>query len=142
MTSAPFPTVGHAFAALDELPISGDLRLGDSHPGIDFDALVRVRRLLPHLWSEPVPLVRIAVTAEGGIVLGWQGSDVQFELTVEPFAVYALRLDTPSKSAEWTRPTIEQTIAESRAALRLPPLAGPVPAEAPLVSRQAMAQTA
>jgi hypothetical protein len=139
MTNAPIPTLGHAFAALDALPIAGQPGLDDAHPGIDFDALGRARRLLPHVWSEQIPFVRIAMTAEGGVVLGWQGPEVQFDLTIEPFAVYALRLDTPSKSAEWTRPTIEQTIAESRAALRLPPLSAPVAGEAPLVSRQVAA---
>jgi len=122
--STPYPTLAHAFAALDSLPIAGSGQITADRPGVDYDALVRVRHLLPHVWSDEAALERIGTTPQGGVTLAWRRAGALFELTVDPFALYACRLDTKSTTRDWTRPTIEQAVADTRAALGLPALGG------------------
>src|SRR5215216_5521433 len=130
--SAPntFPTLAHAMASLDALPIAGSMRITPDQPGVDFDALVRVRNLLPRVWSDGAPLDRIWMTPQGGIAMLWRRPQGTFELTVDPFSLFACRLDTSSKTVDWTRAAMDHAVADVRAALGLPP-APPVPAAAP-----------
>ena len=127
--SAPntFPTLGHAMASLDALPIAGSMRITPDRPGVDFDALVRVRNLLPRVWSDGAPLDRIWMTPQGGIAMLWRRPQGAFELTVDPFSLYACRLDTASKTVDWTRAALDQAVADVRAALGLPPAPPPPP---------------
>ncbi|MFL5579859.1 MAG: hypothetical protein ACJ8AO_05755 [Gemmatimonadaceae bacterium] len=132
MTDArPFPTLPHAMAALDELPIAADATEGGVPTGVDYDALVRARRILPYLWPEGAGdpgslLERVVMTPQGGVGLQWARGDSRFELTIDPFALYAFRLDTASTTREWTRATIEQAVADARSTLGLPALTTPV----------------
>jgi hypothetical protein len=121
---SPYPTVAHAFAALDELPIAGSGRIDADQPGVDFDALGRARRLLPHVWTDDAALERVNVTLQGGMVFVWRRPGMLLELMIDPYALYSLRLDTSSTTRDWTRPTLEQTVADVRQVLGLPPLAG------------------
>ena len=119
---SPYPTLAHAFAALDELPIAGSGRINADQPGVDFDALGRARRLLPHVWADDAPLERISVTLQGGMTFLWRRPGTLLELMIDPYALYSLRLDTSSTTRDWTRPTLEQTVADVRQVLGLPPL--------------------
>ena len=132
-----YPTLAHAFAALDELPIAGSSQIRADQPGVDFDALGRARRLLPHVWSDEAVLERIGVTPQGGMVFVWRRPGTLLELMIDPYALYSCRLDTSSTTRDWTRPTLEQTVADIRSALGLPPLpsAAPPAAGAPQVAR-------
>src|SRR5215208_674921 len=116
-----FPTLAHAMASLDALPIAGSMMITASNPGVDFDALVRVRTLLPRVWSDAAPLERLTPTPQGGISLLWRRPQGVFELTVDPLSLYACRLDTTSKTVDWTRAGLEQAVADARNALGLPP---------------------
>lgn len=118
--STPYPTLGHAFAALDALPIAGALYIAPDQPGVDFDALVRARRMLPHVWSDAAPADRIAVTPQGGVAVRWRRGDSALEMIVDPYALVSFRMDTPSRTTEWTRATIDLAIADVRHALGLP----------------------
>jgi hypothetical protein len=120
--SKPYPTLAHAFAALDSLPIAGAAQITADRPGVDYDALVRVRHLLPHVWSDEAVLERIGMTPQGGVTFLWRRPGAQLELTVDPFALYACRVDTKSTTRDWVRPTLEQVVADVRAALGLPAL--------------------
>ena len=131
-----FPTLPHAMAALDELPIAADTPDGVGEAtGVDYDALIRARHLLPYLWPQAGAdpgnrLERVAMTPQGGVGLQWVRGDSRFELTVDPFALYSFRLDTASTTREWTRATIEQAVADARSTLGLPALTTPVQAPA------------
>lgn len=138
----PFPTLAHAMAALDELPIAGSMHVAEERAGVDYDALVRARRVLPYLWPEGdagalVRLDRVATTPQGGIAFAWARAGARFEVTVDPFALYAFRLDTSSTTREWTRAGIEQAVADARSALGLPALA--TPAQAPSLGAASVA---
>ena len=121
-----FPTLAHAMAALDALPIAGSMSITAEHPGVDFDALVRVRQLLPRVWGDGAPLERVGVTPQGGVALLWRRPDGVVELTVDPFSLFACRVDTTSRTVDWTRAALDQAVADVRAALGLPP-APPAP---------------
>src|SRR5512144_2318606 len=105
MNDSPFPTLAHALAALDALPIAGAMQISPAHPGADFDALARVRRILPNVWSEQVSLEAIDVTPQGGVTFRWRRADAVLEVIVDPYALISFHLDTKSKVAEWTRAT-------------------------------------
>lgn len=117
-----YPTLAHAFAALDALPIAGSLYISPDHPGVDFDALVRARRMLPHVWSDGAPADRIEITQQGGVAIRWRRGDSALEMLVDPYALVSFQMDTPSRTAEWTRATIDLAIADVRHALGLPPV--------------------
>lgn len=120
-----FPTLGHAMAELDSLPIAGSMMVTPGSLGVDFDALVRVRTLLPRVWSDGAPLSQIELTPQAGIALLWRRPQGVFELTVDPMSLYACRLDTTSKTVDWTRAGLDQAIADVRSALGLPPAPAP-----------------
>ena len=131
MTDRTYPTLAHAMAALDELPIVGSADAAPGQPGVDYDALVRARRVLPHFWAEGgaaagARLEGVAMTPQFGVSFLWTRGDARFEMTVDPLALYAFRLDTSSTTKEWTRPTIDQAVADARATLGLPALTTPV----------------
>jgi hypothetical protein len=124
-----FPTLAHAMAALDALPIAGSMAITEGHPGVDFDALVRARQILPRVWGDAVPLERVNLTPQGGVAMLWRRSDGVVELTVDPFSLFACRVDTTSRTVDWTRAALDQAVADVRAALGLPP--APAPAAGP-----------
>jgi hypothetical protein len=125
-----YPSLAHAFAALDALPIAGAMQISPDRPGVDFDALGRVRSLLPHVWGDGVVLEQLTTTPQGGITLLWRRPDGVLELVVDPYSLYAFRIDTRARFAEWTRATLAQAVADTRTALGLPPLAARSPADA------------
>jgi hypothetical protein len=51
------------------------------------------------------------------VAITWGRSGWTLELTVDPFALNAFRLDSPSKMAEWMRANIDATVADTKAAL-------------------------
>jgi hypothetical protein len=134
----PYPTLPHALAAMDELPIAGAMQISADHPGVDYDALDRARKLLPYVWSDEVGVERIGMTPQGGVTIIWRRADAKVELTVDPFALFACRVETKSKLVDWTRATLEQAVPDVRAALGLPPLAAAAAAKParPRPSRQ------
>ena len=117
--SAPssFPSLAHALAALDAFPLAGALEISSENPGVDFDALDRARVVLSQVWRDDLPPARIIVTQQGGIAITWGKAGWTLELTVDPFALNAFRLDSPSKMAEWMRANIDATVADTKAAL-------------------------
>jgi hypothetical protein len=117
--SAPttFPTLAHALAALDAFPLAGALEISPENPGVDFDALDRARTVLSQAWRDDLPPANIAVTQQGGITITWGRAGWTLELTVDPFALNAFRLDSPSKMAEWMRAAIDATVSDTKAAL-------------------------
>jgi hypothetical protein len=119
--STSYPTLAHAFAALDGLPLAGSLYISPDDPGVDFDALMRARRILPYAWSDQAPADQIAVTPQGGVGVRWRRGDSTLEMTVDPFALVSFRMDTRSRTSEWTRATIDLAIADIRHVLGLPP---------------------
>jgi hypothetical protein len=126
MSDAPrYPTLGHALAALDALPIAGSMQITQQRMGVDYDALDRARRLLPQVWSDEAVLERIGMTPQGGLVLIWRRGDSSLELTIDPLALFGFRLESPSKLVDWTRATLEHTVADTRAGLGLPALNRP-----------------
>jgi hypothetical protein len=117
--SAPtsFPSLAHALAALDAFPLAGALEITPNNPGVDFDALDRARVVLAQAWRDDLPPARIAVTQQGGVAITWGRAGWTLELTVDPFALNAFRLDSPSKMAEWMRANIDAAITDTKAAL-------------------------
>jgi hypothetical protein len=115
-------TLQQALAAVNALPTVGSARAGAGMPGVDFEALGRVRRLLPLVWSDVAVFERAEPTPQGGIALHWRRPGMEFDLTVDPMALYALRLVTRASTREWTRATLDQAVADSRAVVGLPPL--------------------
>jgi len=118
--STPYPTLAHAFAALDGLPLAGSLYISPSDPGVDFDALMRTRRILPHAWSDQAPADRIEVTPQGGVGVRWRRGESTLEMVVDPFALVSFRMDTRSRTSEWTRATIDLAVTDVRHVLGLP----------------------
>ena len=117
--SAPtsYPSLAHALAALDAFPLAGALEITADNPGVDFDALDRARAVLSQCWRDDLPPARIAVTPQGGISITWGRAGWTLELIVDPFALNAFRLDSPSKMAEWMRANIDSTVTDTKAAL-------------------------
>ena len=117
--SAPttYPSLAHALAALDAFPLAGALEITADNPGVDFDALDRARAVLSQSWRDDLPPSRIIVTQQGGVSITWGRSGWTLELIVDPFALNAFRLDSPSKMAEWMRANIDATVADAKAAL-------------------------
>ena len=118
--STPYPTLAHAFAALDSLPIVGSVQATAEAPGVDYDALDRARQLLPHVWSDGAALERIGMTLQGGVILSWQRPGARLIVTMDPLSLYTCRLESKSESVDWTRATLEQVVGDIRAALGLP----------------------
>jgi hypothetical protein len=115
--STSFPSLAHALAALDAFPLAGALEITADNPGVDFDALDRARTVLSQSWRDDLPPARIVVTQQGGIAITWGRAGWTLELTVDPFALNAFRLDSPSKMAEWMRANIDSTVTDTKAAL-------------------------
>ena len=115
-----YPTLAHAFAALDSLPIVGSVQVTADRPGVDYDALDRARQLLPHVWSDAAALERIGMTLQGGVVLSWQRPGARLVVTMDPLSLYTCRLESKTDSVDWTRATLEQVVADIRSALGLP----------------------
>jgi hypothetical protein len=116
-TATPYPTLAHALATLDAFPIAGALQISADQPGVDFDALERARTALVQSWRNDITPEEIAVTPQGGLTISWRRAGWALELTVDPFALSAFRLDSPSKMVEWTRAGSDATIADAKAAL-------------------------
>jgi hypothetical protein len=119
MTSTGFRTLAHAMAALDEFPISGAMQITPDHPGVDFDALGRMRKLLPAVWRDEVPIEDIQVTPQGGICLVWNRNGWEMQLICDPYSLDAFRVDSPFGVNEWTRPSTESTIIDAKATLQV-----------------------
>lgn len=119
MTTSGFRTLAHAMAALDQFPICGALQVRPDNPGVDFDALGRMRKLLPAVWRDEVPLEEIQITAQAGICLVWNRNGWEMQLTCDPYALNAFRVDSPFGVNEWTRPSSEATIADAKATLQV-----------------------
>ena len=135
--TAAYPTLAHAMAALDEFPILGSAQIRPGSPGVDFDALYRLRRVVAEVWRDDVPAVEIRITPQAGLQVIWARSKWEMEILVDPYALYAFRVDSPFGVAEWNRPSPEATIADVKATLavmaqeggaQLPSVAQPVSA--------------
>ena len=113
---APFPSLEQALAALDAFPISGSLQVA-AEDGADFDAIDRARVVLTKVWRADVPLHEMRLTSQGGVLLGWERPGWALELTVDPFAVYDFRLDSPQGLNDWTRAATDAAIADATVAL-------------------------
>jgi hypothetical protein len=112
-----FPSLAHALAALDAFPLAGALEISANNPGVDFDALDRARAVLAQAWRDDLPPARISLTQQGGVAITWGRAGWTLELTVDPFALNAFRLDSPSKMAEWMRANLDSAVADTKAAL-------------------------
>lgn len=119
MTSTGFRTLAHAMAALDEFPISGAMQITPDNPGVDFDALGRMRKLLPAVWRDEVPIEDIQVTPQGGICLVWNRNGWEMQLICDPYSLDAFHVDSPFGVNEWTRPSTESTIIDAKATLQV-----------------------
>jgi hypothetical protein len=129
MTAATaFPTLAHGLATLDAFPIAGAMQISPDHPGVDFDALERARSVLVQSWRNDLTPEQITVTPQGGLTLSWRRASWALEVTIDPYALSAFRLDSPSKMVEWTRAGSEATVADAKAALAA--MAGDKPAAA------------
>ena len=137
-----YPTLGHALAALDALPIAGSMQITRQRMGVDYEALDRARRLLPQAWSDEAVLERIGMTPQGGLVLLWRRGDSSLEVTIDPLALYGFRLESPSKLVDWTRATLEHAVADTRAGLGLPALTRPASGGAAVAGTGAAAPAA
>jgi len=135
--TAGYPTLAHAMAALDEFPILGSAQIRPDNPGVDFDALGRLRKIVASVWRDDVPADEIRITAQAGLLMVWARSKWELQILVDPYALYAFRVDSPFGVAEWNRPSPEATIADLKATLavmaqeggaQLPSLAQPVAA--------------
>jgi hypothetical protein len=124
-------------AALDEFPILGSAQIRPDNPGVDFDALGRLRKIVASVWRDDVPADEIRITAQAGLLMVWARSKWELQILVDPYALYAFRVDSPFGVAEWNRPSPEATIADLKATLavmaqeggaQLPSLAQPVAA--------------
>ena len=136
-TTAAYPTLAHAMAALDEFPILGSAQIRPDSLGVDFDALERLRKVVAAVWRNDVPADEIRITSQAGIQIVWARSKWEMQIIVDPYALYAFRVDSPFGVAEWNRPSPESTIADAKATLavmaqeggaQLPSFAQPVPA--------------
>jgi hypothetical protein len=116
-TASAFPTLAHGLATLDGFPIAGALQIAPDQPGVDFDALERARAVLVQAWRNDLPPDEITVTPQGGVTLVWRRAGWALELIVDPYALSAFRLDSPSKMVEWTRAGADATVADAKAAL-------------------------
>jgi len=116
-TASAFPTLAHGLATLDAFPIAGALQIAPDQPGVDFDALERARAVLVQAWRNDLTPDEITVTPQGGVTIAWRRAGWALELIVDPFALSAFRLDSPSKMVEWTRAGSEATVADAKAAL-------------------------
>ena len=96
---------------------AGALQIAPDQPGVDFDALERARVVLVQAWRNDLTPDEITVTPQGGVTIAWRRAGWALELIVDPFALSAFRLDSPSKMVEWTRAGSEATIADAKAAL-------------------------
>src|ERR671930_63733 len=119
MTTAatPYPSLGHGLATLDAFPLAGALQISPDQPGVDFDALERARTVLVQAWRNDLTPDEITVTPQGGVTISWRRAGWALELIVDPFALSAFRLDSPSKMVEWTRAGSDATVADAKAAL-------------------------
>lgn len=113
----PFPSLAHGLATLDAFPIAGALQISPDQPGVDFDALERSRAVLVQAWRADLPPDDIKVTQQGGVIISWRRGGMALEVTIDPYALSAFRLDSPSKMMEWTRAGSEATVADAKAAL-------------------------
>jgi hypothetical protein len=116
-TASAYPTLAHGLATLDAFPIAGALQISPDQPGVDFDALERARTVLVQSWRNDLTPEEITVTPQGGLTISWRRGGWALELTVDPFALSAFRLDSPSKMVEWTRAGADDTIADAMGAL-------------------------
>ena len=116
-TASAFPTLAHGLATLDAFPIAGALQIAPDQPGVDFDALERARAVLVQAWRNDLTPDEITVTQQGGVTLVWRKAGWALELIVDPYALSAFRLDSPSKMVEWTRAGSDATVADAKAAL-------------------------
>ena len=116
-TASAFPTLAHGLATLDAFPLAGAMQISPDQPGVDFDALERARVVLVQSWRNDLTPDEITVTPQGGITITWRRAGWALELIVDPFALSAFRLDSPSKMVEWTRAGAEPTVADAKAAL-------------------------
>ena len=116
-TASAFPTLAHGLATLDAFPLAGALQISPDQPGVDFDALERARAVLVQSWRNDLTPDEITVTPQGGITITWRRAGWALELIVDPFALSAFRLDSPSKMVEWTRAGSDATVADAKAAL-------------------------
>ena len=116
-TASAFPTLAHGLATLDAFPLAGALQISPDQPGVDFDALERARAVLVQSWRNDLTPEEITVTPQGGITFTWRRAGWALELIVDPFALSAFRLDSPSKMVEWTRAGTDATVADAKAAL-------------------------
>ena len=116
-TATPFPTLAHGLATLDAFPLAGALQIAPDQPGVDFDALERARAVLVQSWRNDLTPEEITLTPQGGVTIVWRRAGWALELIVDPFALSAFRLDSPSKMVEWTRAGTEATVADAKAAL-------------------------
>jgi hypothetical protein len=116
-TASPYPTLAHGLATLDSFPIAGALQISPDNPGVDFDALERARAVMVQAWRNDLTPEEITVTPQGGLTLTWRRAGWALELIVDPYALSAFRLDSPSKMVEWTRAGSDATVADAKAAL-------------------------
>jgi hypothetical protein len=116
-TASAYPTLAHGLATLDSFPLAGAMTISADHPGVDFDALDRARAVLVQAWRNDLTPEEITLTPQGGITIVWRRSGWALELVVDPFALSAFRLDSPSKMVEWTRAGSDATVADAKAAL-------------------------
>lgn len=115
--AARFKTIAHAMAALDEFPIAGAMQVRPDNPGVDFDALERMRKLLPAVWRDDVPADEIRVTPQAGLSVSWSRNGWETQLIIDPYALYAFHVDSPFGVNEWNRPSAEATIADIKATM-------------------------
>ena len=116
-TASPYPSLAHCLATLDAFPIAGALQIAPDQPGVDFDALERARVVLVQAFRNDLTPEELVVTPQGGVTISWRRGGWALELTVDPFALSAFRLDSPSKMVEWTRAWSEATVTDAKAAL-------------------------
>lgn len=119
MTAAAsaFPSLAHCLATLDSFPIAGALTISPDQPGVDFDALERARVVLVQSFRTDLTPESITVTPQGGLAISWRRAAWALELIVDPFALSAFRLDSPSKMVEWTRAGSEATVDDVKKAI-------------------------
>lgn len=116
-TASSFPTLAHGLATLDAFPLAGAMQITPDQLGVDFDALERARAVLVNSWRNDITPDEITLTPQGGVTITWRRAGWALELIVDPFALSAFRLDSPSKMVEWTRAGSEATVADAKAAL-------------------------
>lgn len=119
MTTAAhaYPSLAHGLATLDGFPLAGAMQISPDKPGVDFDALERARAVLVQAWRNDLTPDEITVTQQGGITISWRRAGWALEVVIDPYALSAFRLDSPSKMVEWTRAGSDATVADAKAAL-------------------------